>query len=218
MPKTAKNDLSGKTFSRISVLWFLPDKSKHSKFWCRCECGVEKSIFAQALISGAVVSCGCLAKEILVKRLTKHGHSGKNRTKTYNSWANMMDRCHWGGHKKNYSMYGAKGILVDQKWHNFEQFYIDMGDRPAKTSIDRIDNKKGYSRENCRWATNLEQALNRSSTVFVMYEGLKIPVFLLCKSLGISQPALRSRAFRRGKDYVSALKSMGIDANYPKIS
>jgi hypothetical protein len=210
MPKYAKNDLTGQTFERLSVLWFLPDSSKHSKFWCRCSCGIEKSVMAQALIGGFVKSCGCLQKESAAARKLTHGHSGKGRTKTYNSWAGMMDRCHWGGHKVSYSRYGAKGIKVDESWHSFENFYADMGNRPPKTSIDRIDNKKGYSKENCRWATRLEQALNRSTTLFVIYQGKKTPVYLLCQSLSLPAKALRARASRRGGDYVLALASFGV--------
>jgi hypothetical protein len=210
MPKQARNDLTGEKFHRMQVLWFLPDSSKHAKFWCRCDCGVEKSVMAQSLIRGLTRSCGCYQKEGLNIRKI-HGQAGAGRTPTYNSWASMMDRCEWGGNKPNYAGYGAIGIRVDPRWHNFENFLADMGSRPAGTSIDRINGKLGYFPGNCRWATRLEQALNRSNTIKVEYAGQVVPVYLLVRSLGLSPKAVRARATRRGGDYVAALQSMGVN-------
>lgn len=72
----------------------------------------------------------------------------------------MMARCNnpkgWG-----YAEYGAKGITVCERWHDFRNFLYDMGERPAGRSIDRIDGSKGYEPENCRWATRAQQNANR---------------------------------------------------------
>lgn len=213
MPRRAFNDITGKKFGRLTALRFIPDDSKFSKFWCVCECGNEKSVMAQALISGLTVSCGCFKNEQIKKRATAHGYgkSGKERSPTYSSWASMMDRCEWGGHKIMYAKYGAKGIRVCPEWHNFENFLRDMGVRPPGTSIDRKENSDGYSKNNCRWATRREQALNTTRTAKVLIDGKPVIVFELCEKLGLSRKAVRARASRRGNDYVAALKSIGIE-------
>lgn len=57
--------------------------------------------------------------------------------------------------------YVLRGITIDPQWDDYANFYADMGDRPAGMTLDRIDNDKGYSKENCRWATPLMQTRNR---------------------------------------------------------
>lgn len=92
-------------------------------------------------------------------------------TKVYDTWANMIQRCH---NKKcsGYKKYGAKGILVCPEWHTFENFYEDMGDMPSlKHTIDRIDSTKGYSPDNCRWATMKEQQNNRTNNRLITFNG-----------------------------------------------
>jgi hypothetical protein len=63
---------------------------------------------------------------------------------------------------KSYALYGGKGVRVSEEWVNsFENFYKDMGNCPSTYELDRINNSKGYSKENCRWASEIEQARNR---------------------------------------------------------
>jgi hypothetical protein len=81
-------------------------------------------------------------------------------TKIYMIWSEMIARCNRPTHKR-YSDYGGRGITVCDRWRDFTAFYEDMGDRPHGRSLDRIDNDKGYSPENCQWATAIEQRANR---------------------------------------------------------
>ena len=90
----------------------------------------------------------------------------------YNSWRSMMSRC-YNEKAANYKYYGAVGILVCEEWHNADCF-----GKWAKSSgwfdgatLDRIDNSKGYSPDNCKWATKKEQAKNRCTTRLITHNG-----------------------------------------------
>lgn len=87
---------------------------------------------------------------------------GKSETKEYDCWVHIKDRC---GNKNNkaYKDYGGRGVTVCNEWINdFNVFYLDMGNKPSLGhSIERINNEKGYYKENCKWATRLEQSRNK---------------------------------------------------------
>lgn len=93
----------------------------------------------------------------------KHGHASvvKNGKKhfMYNSWVAMRQRCANKNHK-NYVDYGARGITVCDRWKSFLNFLEDMGERPEGMTLDRIDNSKGYSPDNCVWSNQRRQVLN----------------------------------------------------------
>lgn len=97
-------------------------------------------------------------------------HSGHG-TLTYARWKSMMQRCYTTT-ATNYRHYGAKGVKVCERWHDFANFHADMGDCPsADMTLDRTDNSKGYEPGNCRWITQAEQNRNRSYCIELTHNG-----------------------------------------------
>lgn len=92
----------------------------------------------------------------------------------YHSYWAMIRRC-YDKKFESYKHYGARGITVCQEWRNSkEKFYEDMGPRPKGMSLDRIDNSKGYSKENCKWSTRSEQMNNTRDNFIVTIYGMKM--------------------------------------------
>ena len=210
MVQKVKESMVGIRYGRLVAIEFLPDKTEDSRYLFQCDCGNTVNILGRSVKFGATKSCGCLNLEKFQQRIFKHGHSANSKSsRTYSSWASMMRRCEWGG-TPNYETYGAVGIRVAPEWHEFPKFLEDMGVRPEETSIDRIDNTKGYSKENCRWATNREQSTNRSNTIFVMYKGIKTKVADLVVELGIKHRSVIGKAHRLNGNYAEALKHFGV--------
>lgn len=143
-------------------------RSRKYIYKCLCECGNTCLANSKYLMSGEKKSCGCLKKERLALRNKttptrgnlSHGQAlKKNKSKTYNSWVAMKNRCN---NKKatDYKYYGGRGIKIIKRWIIFSAFYKDMGERPIGCTLDRINNEGNYELKNCRWATHKEQMNN----------------------------------------------------------
>lgn len=123
-----------------------------------CECGIRKLFYDSNVKSGKSTSCGCLHREKSRKIFLTHGMT---KTYTYGVWAGMKGRC-LVKTNGSYQRYGGSGVTICERWHSFENFLSDMGEAPDGTTLDRIDGMKGYSQNNCRWATYQIQAINRT--------------------------------------------------------
>jgi len=122
----------------------------------------------------------------------------KKYTGIYGSWYAMKQRC---DNPKNtqYKDYGGRGITYDPKWDNFADFYNDMFTNYQKgLTIDRIDNSKGYFKENCRWATRKVQNRNKRCCHILEFNGKAMTLPEWAEFIGIPFGTLRSRFYRRG--------------------
>ncbi len=199
--KTAPNfkDLTGKRFGRLTVIKraddYISPSGNHSTQWfCQCDCGNACIIAASSLIHGITSSCGCKSIETTKELCTTHGMTG---TRIYNLYYSMRGRC-YNPDSISYKKYGAKGITVCDEWMgedgfiNFYNWSMANGYQEHLT-IDRIDGTKGYSPDNCRWATYKEQANNTKATVFLTYKGETKPASEWSEITGISQSAITGR-------------------------
>jgi hypothetical protein len=111
----------------------------------------------------------------------------------YGIWAGMRSRCR-NANARCWDNYGGRGITFCSRWESFELFAQDMGERPAGSTLERIDNDGPYSPENCRWATRKEQARNRRHARYVMIEGLKYRAMDLANIAGVKTDTIIERA------------------------
>lgn len=186
------HDLVGQRFGSLVVVERAPNKGERAMWLCQCDCGKQTVVRTNSLKSGNTTSCGH-------RRFTfalKHGMTGSLE---YNTWASMIMRC-TNSNSPHYGHYGGRGITVCKEWRNsFEQFYSDMGPRPGpEYTIDRIDNDKGYFKENCRWATAKEQHNNTRRNLHVTDGHSVMTLAQMIERVGGNPRTIRSRFALKG--------------------
>lgn len=192
----------GKKLGRLTIISEAPRKNSKPYYNCLCICGNKTTVRKYNLIDSKkpTRSCGCLGKEkrsiALKKKLTKHGKCG---TPTYHSWGSMIQRS-TNDNNDRFHQYKGRGITVDESWLDFTNFYKDMGKRPKGKSLDRIDNNKGYSKNNCKWSTPSEQINNRSNTI--KHKGK--PLIYWCRKNNLKYDTVKTR-IRRGDTIEQAI-------------
>ena len=214
----AQINLTGRRIGKLFVVEFIPKYFPERGGWlCCCDCGVFKVLRPTVLLEGETFSCGCHKSKPGPRKAKKFGGI---QAKEYKNWTSMRQRC-MSPNQTGYERYGGKGIEVCDEWKNsFEKFMEDMGERPSSNhSLDRIDNTKGYFKENCRWATAKEQANNRTNNRKIEFDGEIKNLGEWATEFGISATALKrlvgrklsSEEIREWKEKKSVDKETPID-------
>jgi len=140
----------GDKFQSWTVLKQVESEEKRKHYEVQCDCGFIRVLKGVRLRFGDSIGCRKCGS-------TKHGLT---HSKTYSTWESMIQRC-TNLNQTKYNDYGGRGIKVCDRWLNFENFLKDMGERPDKLELDRIDNDGNYEPGNCRWVTRSANLRNR---------------------------------------------------------
>lgn len=201
---TKKNDLTGKKFNRLTAIRESGRSEKGEVLWLfKCDCGNEKEILGWRVKNGGTKSCGCLQREISIKRVTTHGDYGSSLHKC---WQHMKQRCN-NENIKGYHNWGGRGITYTPEWEEYEPFKdwaLSNGYEEGLT-IDRIDNDGNYEPSNCRWATRQEQANNFRPNVLITVNGRTETAAEWSRITGVNHGTIlwRSRNGFTGGDIIS---------------
>ena len=183
-------EMIGKRFGRLIAKQEAGKDGNGYRYLFACDCGNEIETSGALVRSRKTQSCGCLRSEVTAAKNFLHGmvHSG-----AYKSWQAMKTRCNNQNQEAN-KRYRNLGYASD--WEIFENFVRDMGERPHGMTLDRIDNSKGYSKDNCRWATAAQQNRNTKQNVFITNNGKTMCMKDWANETGIPYPAIQDRVKR----------------------
>jgi len=195
-------DLTSKKYNRLLVLQRYEKEGKKVYWLCKCDCGNEFIARGDNLKNGEIQSCGCLHRDVMRNIKTSHNQS---RTKLHYVWNTILQRCENPNDKKAKDYLG-RGITVCPEWHDYIKFAQWAKDNGYKEglSIERINNDKGYSPENCKWATAIEQANNMRSNRRIEYNGETKTLAQWARLYNINYFTLRNR-LERGWSFEHAI-------------
>lgn len=198
------SDMIGKRFGKLTVLEYAGvDNHRCKLFKCLCDCGKETTTRKSRLINGGTQSCGCLVSEVWSKMTYKHGHATHEKyNRVYAIWSHMVDRCH-NENNPAYQRYGARGITVCDEWREDVDSFIDWANNNGYSddlSLDRKDNDKGYSPDNCRWVDDVTQGNNKRNNVLITHNGETHTAAEWGRILGVDAKLLRMRKSKGWSD------------------
>lgn len=193
-----KLQLANRKFGRWTVIKEAENKGRHRAWICKCDCGNEKDVYQDHLVSGKSQSCGCFRTEkvsVVMREIkTKHNWYG---TRLYKAWQSMKMRC-TNPNNHNYENYGGRGIKLCEEWREFTPFKewaLNNGYDDTLT-IDRIDVNGNYEPSNCRWTTIAVQNNNKRNNRFVTYNGRTQTVSQWAEELNINRDTIYTRLNR----------------------
>lgn len=135
-------------------------------------CGKEFEALLLGVRSGNTKSCGCLRDIKIQQQGFKNKTHGQRKHPLYLMWQGMLSRCYNVNHI-GYSNYGARGIIVCDRWKDVNNFIEDMYPTYKKgLTLDRVDNSGNYELSNCKWVTRKENNNNRRSNRMITYKGV----------------------------------------------
>lgn len=198
-----RNVYIGYRIGKLVVVEYLGLNENKRNIWkCRCDCGNEKIYMTSQLTNGKTKSCGCSHHEI-GKYLRKYNDRDR---KLYYRWTLIKQRCN-NPNNKRYKDYGGRGITICNEWNNdfysFRDWAISNGYEENLT-IDRIDNNKGYSPDNCRWVTNKQQANNKRTNRYITIDGITKTMKQWADEYNIDYHTVQNRIFH-GWDEIEAI-------------
>lgn len=218
-------NLVGIRFGRLTVISAAEDKVSaagyHTVMWvCLCDCGKHVVVRGKCLTQGATKSCGCLQREEMSKRASKHGGFGG---RLYTIWNSMRQRC-YNPNNNAYHNYGGRGISICSEWNNFAVFrewaystgYKEDAPRGAFT-IDRIDVDGDYSPNNCRWSSMKDQSNNKRGTLYLEYNYERKPLSEWASIIGVDYTTIWRR-YHNGLSTSEILNQYNKSSNIPKHS
>lgn len=189
----------GDIFGRWKVIGFDNERSRNNKrgkkyYFCECQCENKtiKSVESYSLTSQQSTSCGCYNRERVSETTSKHNSSNSN---LYDVWTNIKQRC-LNQNNPNYKNYGGRGITICDEWVNdfikFQEWAIKNGYKKG-LNIDRKDNDKGYSPDNCRFITYIENQNNKRTNTYIEFNNETNTIVNWAKKLNMNPRTLVTR-------------------------
>ena len=166
-------DETGNKYGRLTVGSKAGSNHRGMVMWeCACECGNTTTVQGVLLRSGNTKSCGCLRVDTPAIDKVTHGMNRKGKMHPlYRVWVGMKTRC-TNQNEASWDNYGGRGISVCEEWQTFEPFYKWAKDKYRKgLEIDRADNNKGYSPDNCHFVTTTENMRNKRNNRHITIGG-----------------------------------------------
>ena len=180
----------GSVFGSLTVLDTPEELSARRRVLCRCVCGSPVEVYETNLHSKRGWACACSSREALRAANTTHGLNGSAEHRV---WSGMKNRCE-NPRNRSFPGYGGRGITVCERWQDFANFLVDMGERPSpRHTIERKDNERGYEPGNCCWATPERQANNKRNNRVIEHAGRAMTMAAWAREIGLSADALERR-------------------------
>lgn len=183
-------DLTGQAFGKWQVVERAPNNGQSIMWHCQCKCGTVRVVSGANIRKGLSKSCGCTWSES-PGRLS-HGYATSHNRTLYSRWAGMIARCQNPKHRA-FPNYGGRGITVCSQWLDFSNWLKDMGIPKKGSTLERIDNNKGYYPGNVQWKTPIDQGRNKRNNRIVSWNGSQMPLSEACEQAGMNYDTVSAR-------------------------